>query len=200
VTEEIDDPIQLQAGDALLCADGTAAAEVSGVENLKGACDVFNFSVDETACYFAGGVLVHNTTGFYFSSMEGAETGEFAESAPDWRGLGAGMAIEAKCQTAGCEASGKFVVCNLGFTTFDVGSDFHDDVQCPICKKTPSEENNTILFSRCKYSFKGHREDGTKKEQAPKDTGPGGFQKMPGGSGGEGAVRWRALQITAAPR
>ena len=49
MTEEIDDPIQLQAGDALLCADGTAAAEVSGVENLKGACDVFNFSSKRAA-------------------------------------------------------------------------------------------------------------------------------------------------------
>ena len=78
--------------------------------------------------------------------------------------------------------------------------DFADLVKCPMCKKTPSEKDNTVCFNKCKYTFKGVRADGTKKQEGPVDTGSEGYVKMPGGSGGEGSVKWRALRITAEPR
>ena len=61
VTEEIDDPVQLTVGALLLHADGTHSTVV-GVTQLRGRREVFNFEVADTSCYFAGGVLVHNTT------------------------------------------------------------------------------------------------------------------------------------------
>ena len=139
---------------------------------------------------------------FDFSSMEGGgEKKAFdkgAEDLPDWRRLSRGLAISAQCRNPACVASGERVICNLGFTTFNVGMDFEDDVKCPMCKETPSEENTSTYFSNCKWSFKGRRTDGSKKEGAPTDTGPEGYVKMPAGEGGQ--AQWRFLEITTVPR
>ena len=50
-----------------------------------------------------------------------------------------GMSVEAVFKTGSCSDQGKRVICNLGFTTFDVGMDFHDDVKCPTCEQTLGE-------------------------------------------------------------
>ena len=99
---------------------------------------------------------------------------------------------------ADCVAHGKRVDCNLGMTTFNVGMDFDDAVKCPMCHTTPSDENTTTHFTNCKWSFKGRRADGSKKESPPTNTPAEGYVAMPGGEGGQ--AQWKALMITTAPR
>ena len=50
---------QLKPGDELLGADGLPVF-VQTITPLNHSIDVFNFEVEGTTCYFAGGVLVHN--------------------------------------------------------------------------------------------------------------------------------------------
>ena len=58
-----------------------------------------------------------------------------------------------------------------------------DEVNCPMCKTTPSKDNTKTMFNRCKWSFKVRRADGKKKEGAQTDTGAHGFVEMPSGTG-----------------
>eukprot|EP01043_Picozoa_sp_COSAG02_P037604 COSAG02_NODE_2835_length_7924_cov_8.681534_4_plen_1683_part_00 len=62
VTDQIVDPVQLCVGAKLLNSGGLQSTIVS-VQETEERYDVFNFEVAETNCYFAGGVLVHNTSG-----------------------------------------------------------------------------------------------------------------------------------------
>jgi len=136
---------------------------------------------------------------FEFSSMEGGgEKNAFGSEAPEWNVLKPGLSIEARCMNADCVAHGKRVDCNLGMTTFNVGMDFDDAVKCPMCHTTPSDENTTTHFTNCKWSFKGRRADGSKKESPPTNTPAEGYIAMPGGEGGQ--AQWKALQITTVPR
>ena len=53
-------------------------------------------------------------------------------------------------------------------------------------------------FVGSRREAQGRRADGAKKEGAPKDTGAEGYIEMPGGE--DGQAKWKALEITTAPR
>jgi len=132
---------------------------------------------------------------FNFSNMDGdGEPKDFDPNAPKRMMSKPGLSILAKCKHTGCEAFDKWVCCNVGMKSFNVGRDWHDDVKCPICSNNPSDEDATPIFSACNWSFTGRLHDGKKKDHKPTDTPRTGYVAMPGGRGF--MAKWTYLEIT----
>ena len=214
VTEEIEKPAQLQLGDQLLGSDGQIRT-VAGITELNENRDVFNFAVAETHCYFAAGVLAHNTTEFEFSNMEAGDMTEEKTSseggviltAPDGRdvqvwAVSHGMNIRAKCSTASCPAHARDkIIVRLGMVELDVGMDFEEKVVCPVCNNACSAEDSTVGFLATKWSFVGRKKKaggGTeKKEGNGRVEADGSVYWMPDGPSGRST--WTGLRIKAEP-
>ena len=176
---------------------------------------MFNFAVAETHCYFAAGVLAHNTTEFEFSNMEAGDMTEQKTSAdggliltaPDGRevqvwAVTQGMNIRAKCSTASCPAHARDkIIVRLGMTELDVGMDFEEKVLCPVCNNACSEKDSTVGFLATKWSFVGRKKKaggGTEKKEGNGrvDTDDSVYW-MPDGPSGQST--WTALRIKTEP-
>jgi large subunit ribosomal protein L40e len=214
VTEEIENPAQLQVGDRLLGSDGHTRT-VASITELCDARDVFNFAVAETHCYFAGGVLAHNTTEFEFSNMDASAMTEqkvggngIKLTAPDGRevpvwSVTRGMNIRAKCSSASCPAHARDkIIVMLGMVELDIGMDYEDKVLCPVCKNPCSQEDSTVgFYGPTQWSFVGRKKKaggGTeKKEGNGRVEANSSVYWMPDGPSGQ--ATWTALRIKAEP-
>jgi hypothetical protein len=81
-------------------------------------------------------------------------------SAPAWRYIVRGLNVEGLCKNSSCKAYKRMVICQKGFTAFNVAV---QPVHCPLCR-TPVKAI-TCSFSDCVWMFEGRKADPKSKKQ-----------------------------------
>merc|ERR1712072_443880 len=191
----------MRASDCVLGVDGSLVA-VQSIEELDTAADVFNFAVDDTHAYFAGGVLAHNTSGLEFEMddpSKGLDKHSWSQDAPAWRTAVHGLNYEGFCDNPECEAHSKEVIIQRGYGSFDIAEDSLDHMDCPMCHKPCGTEPTSFWLSNCVFSWKGRQagKDGKKVE------GKMTIGDAPHTSKSEemgGGCKWRSLKFEVLPR
>ena len=84
----------------------------------------------------------------------------YGKVVPTWRHLVRGLNIEGLCMNSLCKAYLSMVICQKGFTAFNV---VVQPVHCPACKK--QVKATTCSFSDCLWMFEGRKADPKSRKQ-----------------------------------
>lgn len=84
----------------------------------------------------------------------------YGKTAPAWRYIVHGLNIEGLCTNPSCKAYKLMVICQKGFTAFNVAV---QPVHCPVCKK--QVKAITCSFSDCLWMFEGRKVDPKPQKQ-----------------------------------
>jgi len=191
----------MRASDYVLGVDGSLVA-VQSIEELDTAADVFNFTVDDTHAYFAGGVLAHNTSGLEFEMddpSKGLDEGSWSQDAPAWRTADHGLNYEGFCDNPECEAHSKEVIIQRGYGSFDIAEDPLDHMDCPMCHKQCGTEPTSFILSNCVFSWKG-RQAGKDGKKVEGEMTIGDAPHMSKSEEMGGGCKWRSLKFEVLPR
>ena len=152
-----------------------------------------------------------NGTHLEFTDFQESTTVTFADTAPAWRVVAHGLNLEGKCPSHSdeCSAAGELVWSNLRFKppheedddfadnpdVFQAG-DFNTYACCPICNQKIRELVG-VGFSKCKYRYKGVRED----QPTEKQRGEGIADDTDGFTyfGKHSFITWQRLQVRVTP-
>jgi large subunit ribosomal protein L40e len=123
VTSQLDvgDVLRGVDGDAMTVCGMDAVAPTLDDEGLPTSTAVYNLTIADTRVYFAGGVLVHNNSGFYvpryFSDLSELKRVAWTTEAPPYRmAADCGMSLEGICRNSACASAkaGERVVLPIG--------------------------------------------------------------------------------------
>jgi hypothetical protein len=90
-----------------------------------------------------------------FAPMTKYKTQEWsAKIEPLWRMASPGLCLEGYCSNLDCNSFGNQVICNMGFTIFDLLCHIKK-VECPVCSEKVIPK--TCAFNRCYYRWIGKR-------------------------------------------
>ena len=84
----------------------------------------------------------------------------YGKLVPTWRYVVRGLNIEGLCMNPSCKAYFHMVICQKGFTAFNV---VVQPVHCPACKKPVKAI--TCSFSDCLWMFEGRKTDSKSRKQ-----------------------------------